>query len=105
MSATWYAVLIATLGCYAAKIAGQSVPQRFLDKPLVHEIADALPIALLMALVAVQTFAIGQTLVIDARFAGLAAAVVALLLRAPFLVVVVVASAVAAAFRALGWAT
>jgi uncharacterized membrane protein len=104
MSATWWAVLIAVAGCYAAKIAGLSVPQRILDRPLVHEISDALPVALLMALVAVQTFAVGQTLVIDARFAGLCAAVCALLLRAPFLVVVLVAAFVAAGFRALGWA-
>ncbi len=104
MSATWWAVLLATAGCYLTKLAGQSVPERVLDRPLVRAVADALPITVLMALVAVQTFAIGQTLVIDARLAGLGAAVVALLLRAPFLVVVLTAAFVAAAFRALGWA-
>jgi hypothetical protein len=52
----------------------------------------------------VQTFATGQTLVIDARFAGLLAAVVALLLRAPFIVVVLVAAATAAALRHFGFA-
>jgi uncharacterized membrane protein len=104
VSATWWAVIIATLGCYAAKLGGHSVPERFLERPLVREVSDVLPIALLMALVAVQTFAIGQTLVVDARVAGLGAAVVALLLRAPFLVVVVVAAATAAIFRQLGWA-
>ena len=104
MSATWWAILIATLGCYAAKIGGHSVPQSVLDRPIVREISDALPIALLMALVAVQTFAVGQHLVVDARFAGLCAAIVALVLRAPFLVVVIVAAAVAAGFRAMGWA-
>ena len=92
------------MGCYAAKLAGASVPQRVLERPLVLAVSDALPVALLMALVAVQTFAVGQTLVLDARAAGLAAAVVALLLRAPFLVVVLVAAGVAAAMRALGWA-
>ncbi len=105
MSPEWYAVVLATLGCFAAKLAGQSVPQRFLDQPLVHEISDALPIALLMALVAVQTFASGQSLQVDARFAGLCAAIAALLLRAPFLVVVIVAAGVAAGVRSLGWAT
>jgi uncharacterized membrane protein len=104
VSPEWYAVVLATLGCYAAKLAGQSVPQRFLDKPLVHEVSDALPIALLMALVAVQTFAVGQSLQVDARLAGLSAAVVALLVRAPFLIVVIVAAGVAAGFRAMGWA-
>jgi uncharacterized membrane protein len=104
VTATWWAVLLATAGCYLAKIAGQSVPQRVLDRPLVRAVSDALPIALLMALVAVQTFAVGQHLVLDARVAGLSAAVVALLLRAPFLVVVLVAAATAALFRAMGWA-
>lgn len=103
MSATWVAVLLGTLGCYAFKLAGASVPEAVLDRPHVNAIADALPIALLSALVVVQTFAVGTTLQVDARVAGVAAAVVALLLRAPFLVVVVVAAVVAAVVRALGW--
>jgi hypothetical protein len=41
--------------------------------------------------------------VLDARAAGLAFAVVALILRAPFLVVVIGAAVVAAGLRALGW--
>ena len=44
-------------------------------------------------------------LVIDARLAGLLAAIVALLLRAPFIVVVLVAAVVAAVLRAAGLAT
>jgi uncharacterized membrane protein len=104
MTATWWAVIAATIGCYVTKLAGQSVPQSLLDRPVVKAVADALPIALLMALVAVQTFAVGQHLVLDARFAGLCAAIVALLLRAPFLVVVLVAAATAAALRAAGLA-
>jgi uncharacterized membrane protein len=104
MSATWWAVIAATLGCYLTKLAGLSVPESVLDRPVVKAVSDALPIALLMALVAVQTFAVGQHLVLDARVVGLAAAVVALLLRAPFLVVVVVAAVTAAAFRGMGWA-
>ena len=59
-------------------------------------------LGLLAALVAVQTFGSGQSLVVDARVAGVAAAAVALLLRAPFLVVVVVAGVVAAALRYAG---
>jgi hypothetical protein len=41
---------------------------------------------------------------LDARVAGLAVAVVALLLRAPFLVVITLAAVTAAGLRALGWA-
>jgi len=58
-----------------------------------------LPVALLAALAAVQTFASGTQLVLDARVAGVGAAVLAILLRAPFLVVVAVAAATAALVR------
>lgn len=101
---TWFAVLAGSVGCYLLKLLGLSVPDRVLDRPVVRRIAGLLPLALLGALVAVQTFASGQSLVIDARLAGLAAAAVALLLRAPFLAVVLVAAVAAAVLRALGWA-
>lgn len=104
MTATWWAVVLGTLLCYAVKVGGHSLPRRFLDRPVVLSISDYLPIALLSALVAVQTFALGQQLVLDARAAALAAAAVALWLRAPFLMVVLVAAATAAALRALGLA-
>ena len=98
----WAAVLATSVGCYLLKLAGLSVPARVLDSPRVRVVAALLPVALLAALAAVQTFASGRSLVVDARAAGLAFAVVALLLRAPFIVVVVGAAAVAALLRALG---
>jgi uncharacterized membrane protein len=101
----WFAVIAGSLGTYVAKLVGYLLPEYTLSKPSVRRITGLLPVALLAALVAVQTFAVGQTLVIDARLAGVAAAVIALLLRAPFLVVVIVAAITAAALRALGWAT
>ncbi|BFO15872.1 hypothetical protein SHKM778_22600 [Streptomyces sp. KM77-8] len=61
-----------------------------------------LPVALLAALTAQQTFADGRVLVLDARALGVAAAAVALMLRAPFLVVVGAAVAVTAGVRAMG---
>jgi hypothetical protein len=97
---TWAAILVSALGCYLLKIAGLSVPARWLEVPVVQRVAALLPVALLAALAAVQTFATGTQLVLDARLAGVAAAVVALLLRAPFLVVVGVAAAVTATVRA-----
>jgi Branched-chain amino acid transport protein (AzlD) len=97
---TWAAILVSALACYLLKLAGLSVPARWLEAPLVQRIAALLPIALLAGLAAVQALAVGTRLVLDARLAGVAAAVVALLLRAPFLVVVGVAAAVAAGVRA-----
>ena len=98
----WAAVLAASLGCYLEKVAGYLLPHSLLENASIRRIAGLLPVALLAALVAVQTFATGQQLVIDARAAGLVAAIIALVLRAPFLVVVLVAAATAAALRMLG---
>jgi len=97
----WAAVLVTALGCYLLKLAGLSVPPRVLERPLVERVADLIPVALLAALIAVQVFARGHEIVIDARALGLAAAVVLLLLRAPFLVVVFGAALVAAGVRLL----
>jgi len=95
----WTAVLLAGVGCYLLKLAGLSLPERVLEHPTVERVADLIPVALLAALVAVQTFSSGPELVLDARALGLGFAVVALLLRMPFLVVVVGASVVAAVTR------
>jgi uncharacterized membrane protein len=95
----WIAILVAALGCYALKLAGLSLPPRLLAHPLVARVADLIPVALLAALVAVQLFSDGPALTADARVLGLGFAVVALLLRMPFLVVVVGASLVTALAR------
>jgi Branched-chain amino acid transport protein (AzlD) len=102
MPMTWAAILATAGGCYLLKLAGLSVPARWLEGERVQRVAALLPIALLAALAAVQTVSTGTRLVLDARLVGVAAAVVALLLRAPFLVVVAVAAGAAAAARLLG---
>jgi len=91
----WGAILLAAAGCYALKVAGLSVPQRVLDGARVQRVASLLPVALLAALIGTQTFTGG----VDARAAGLAAAVIALLMRAPFLVVVAAAAGTTALIR------
>ncbi len=95
----WVALLVATAGCYALKLAGLSVPPELLQHPVADRVADLLPTALLSALVAVQVFSSGEALDLDARVVGLGVAVVALLLRAPFLVVVAAAALAAALLR------
>jgi hypothetical protein len=95
----WVAILVAAAGCYALKLAGLSLPPRVLSHPVVERVADLIPVALLAALVAVQVWSQGPSLTVDARSAGLGFAVLALLLRAPFLVVVVGAAATAALLR------
>ena len=92
----WVSVLAASLGCYLLKLAGYLLPQRWLEGPGLRRLTTLLPVAMLSALIAVQTFSVGTSLQVDARLAGLGAAIIALVLRAPFLVVVVVAAATAA---------
>ncbi|GGO37952.1 AzlD domain-containing protein [Streptomyces lasiicapitis] len=97
----WTAIAVTAVGCYAVKLAGLLVPVGALERPLVKRMAALLPVALLAALTAQQTFADGRTLVLDAKAAGLAAAAVALLLRAPFLLVIAAAVLVTAGVRAM----
>jgi hypothetical protein len=97
----WVAVVVASVGCYLLKLAGLSLPAALLERPEVQRVAGLLPVALLAGLVAVETFGADGRLVVDLRLAGLGAGVVALVLRAPFLVVIVVAAATTALLRAV----
>lgn len=96
MSAAWASVLAVGAGTVALKavgpvgVAGRRLPSR------VAELLSMLAPALLAALVVAETFGSGRSLVLDARLAGAAAGIVAVLLRAP-LWLVVVAGALATA--------
>lgn len=97
------AVLLACAACAALKVLGHLVPTPLVSGPRASRITTLLPVALLAALVAIQAMADGPHLVIDARLAAVAVAIVLLLLRANFLVVVLLAAVTAAGLRALGW--
>ena len=97
----WAAVIVASIGCYLLKLAGLSLPASLLERPEVQRVAVLLPVALLAGLVAVETFGADGRLVVDLRLAGLGAGIIALVLRAPFLVVIVVAAATTAVLRAV----
>ncbi|GAA2738661.1 AzlD domain-containing protein [Pedococcus aerophilus] len=100
---TWTAVLVASTLAFALKYVGHLVPASWLDGERTTRITSALPIALLAALVGVQTLTSSSgAVVVDSRAAAVGVAIVALLLRAPFIVVVVLAAAVAAGLRLLG---
>ena len=77
---------------FALKYSGHSVPQRWLSHPKIQRVNALIPIALLSALVSVQSFTDKTTLVVDQRIVGLVVAITALLLKAPFPVVVISAA-------------
>jgi branched-subunit amino acid transport protein len=101
MTAVWITVIVLGAITVVLKsvgpvlIGGRELP------PRVADVVALLAPALLAAFVATQVFGGAKELVVDARAVGLAAAVVALLLRAPILVVVLVAAAATATVRAL----
>ena len=92
MNAFWIATLGTSVVAFALKYSGHSVPERWLSHPKIQRVNALIPIALLSALVSVQSFTDKTTLVVDQRFVGLAVAITALLLKAPFPVVVVSAA-------------
>jgi hypothetical protein len=98
----WVAILAGCLAVAAIKLVGHLVPEHWLARPQVARVAGLVTVALLAALVAVQAATTGARVVLDARLAGVAAAGVALLLKAPFIVVVVVAALVTALLRWAG---
>ncbi len=98
----WTALLLGAAGCYVGKLAGIVVPGTVLDDPRVRRVAAALPLVLLAALAATQTFATDRHLVLDARAAAIVVAAVAVVMRAPFLLVVTAATATTALVRLAG---
>ena len=96
-------VLIAVVGGCTIALKGLgplAIGGRALPRPLLGVVALLAPTQL-AALIVTQAFADGRHLVLDARAAGLAAALVAVALRAPVLVVVLLAAATAALVRAV----
>ncbi len=101
MSDAWAAVLIVGFAAMALKSAGPvAVGGRPLP-PRIMLLVGALAPALLAAFVVTNTFGRGSSLSLDARAIGLAAAGLAIGLRAPLLVTIVVAAAATAIARAV----
>lgn len=88
-----WVVLLATSGlCFAIKLVGHSVPDRWLANARLQRINALIPIALLSALVIAEGLVVKTHVVLDHRLAGLAVALAALFARMPFPVVVVAAA-------------
>jgi hypothetical protein len=97
MSPTTWIVLGATSTlCFAIKLLGHLVPERWLANERLQRINSLIPIALLSALVVAQGLVVKTHVVIDHRLAGLAVALAALIAKAPFPVVVVAAAVTSA---------
>lgn len=99
MSDAWTAVLIVGAGTVVLKSVGPvGVAHRRLP-PHVDRLLELIAPSILAALVITETFASGRSLVLDARLAGVAAGIVAVVLRAPLWAVVVGGAAATALVR------
>jgi uncharacterized membrane protein len=101
---TIMALLVLAVGTYLVKAVGPVLASGRELPRVPARLTALLPAALLAALVATQTVVSDTSLVLDARAAGVAAAAVAVVLRAPFAVVVLVGAGTTALVRAVGWA-
>ena len=97
MTIFWIATIGTSVFAFLLKYSGHSVPERWLSHPKIQGVNALIPIALLSALVAVQSFSEKSQLMIDQRLVGLTVAVIALLLKAPFPIVVLSAAVSSAA--------
>ncbi|MGA1439542.1 MAG: AzlD domain-containing protein [Ilumatobacteraceae bacterium] len=96
---TWTLVLTLAAGAYACKVVGLVLIG---DRPLpivVRRCLGLIPAALISALVVKDTLTIGREIVVDARLAGVAVAVVATWRRAPLVVVIAAGAATTALVR------
>jgi uncharacterized membrane protein len=101
MSPVWLVVVLVGVGTMVIKAAG---PVLLGGRPLPDRLTSVIELlapAVLGALVVVQTFGDGQSLVLDARVVGVVAAGIALWRKAPLLLVLVVAAGATALTRLL----
>ena len=97
----WTIVLLSSVAVLVLKLAGYLVPASVLERPTPARVSGLLTVALLAALVAVQTIGAGQQISIDARLPAVAVAAGLFALRVPFVVVIIAAAGTAALIRAL----
>ncbi|GAA0995740.1 AzlD domain-containing protein [Subtercola frigoramans] len=97
----WQVVILAAIACFALKLVGYLIPPALVSRPTPARVANLLTVALLAALISVQTLAHGQQVILDARVPAVLVAASLYALKVPFIVVVLSAAVVAAGVRAL----
>ena len=101
MTSTWVVIAALALATAALKLAGPLALGGRPLNPKALNVVELLASALLAALVVVETFGKGRSLVLDARVVGAAFAAIAVTRRAPMIVVVIGAAAATAVARLL----
>jgi uncharacterized membrane protein len=96
---SWWLILALAVGAYAFKFTGLVIlGGRTLPAPFERCLA-LIPAAVISALIIKDTMTQGQDIVIDARAAGIAVAIVAAWRQAPLIVVIILGAATTALLR------
>lgn len=98
---SWWLIAALAATAYGFKVFGLVVVGGRTLPPVLDRCLALIPVAMLAALVVKDTFAVSQSLQVDARAAGIGVAVVAAWRRAPLILVIVLAAAVTALVRAV----
>lgn len=97
----WVAVLASSALVYSWKYLGYLIPAKFVSQPRIQQLATLLTVALLGALVGIQTIGSPEGVTFDARIPALMVAALLYFFRVPFIVVVLTASIAAALLRVI----
>lgn len=95
----WLAIFILSLGAYLFKIVGALVGVRREQSRKIKALLLLLPPALLSSLIALQTFELNGSLVLDARVVGVATGGILAYYRRPFYEIIVFSALVTAVVR------
>ncbi|MBM3828349.1 MAG: AzlD domain-containing protein [Actinobacteria bacterium] len=96
---SWTLVIVLAVGAYAFKVTGLLILGGRTMPSVMERCLVLIPAAVVSALIVKDTFSTGQELVLDARAAGIALAVVAAWRKAPLIVVIVLGATVTAVIR------
>ena len=97
----WQTIILASIAVLGLKLVGYLVPPRIVERPTPARLTNLLTVALLSALISVQTLGAGQGIAVDARVPALIVAAGLFALRVPFILVVAAAALTAALIRLL----
>lgn len=103
MNIYWTTAIIASILGFLTKLSGFAVPEKYVRHPRIQRINILIPVALLSALVAVNTLATKKELTFDHRLGGVLFAAIALKFKAPFLVMMLGAGVVSAILYHFGF--
>ena len=103
MNIYWVTAIFSSVLGFLTKYSGYAIPDKYVNHSRIQRINLLIPVALLSALVAVNTVATKKELILDHRLGGVLFALLAIRFKAPFLVMMIGAGVVSAILYRFGF--